>query len=197
MAGEKKKFFDVEIPFIEKKVELFAFEQSALDKKTIKLDLTNLLKGRALEISLYVELKNNKLIAIPKKAELINSYVRRLSRGGTDYAEDSFLAECKDNRIRVKPLIIARNRVSNRVLKGLREKAKEEIIHYAKSKTFEEIMLGVINNKLQKELMPKLKKIYPVAVYEIKFIGIENPKGYEKYEQEKEIEQSAKKEKEE
>ena len=40
-------------------------------------------------------------------------------------------------------------------------------------------------NKLQKEILPALKKIYPLGLCEIRFVGIENLKEHEKYEQER------------
>ena len=103
-------------------------------------------------------------------------------RSGVDYVEDSFLENCKDHRLRIKVFLITRKRVHKKVLKGLRETARKELISYIKDLSFENLVLDTINNKIQKELNIKLKKIYPLGLCEIKFIGIEDPTQYEMYE---------------
>lgn len=194
MAVEKKKFHTVQIPLLNKEIELLG-KGGDFDGRHIKLDLTNILKGKGLEIKFVVKESEGEIIASPKEAYLQGFYIRRMIRKGTDYVEDSFFAECKNHRIRIKPFLITRKRVANRVLRGLREKAREEIIAYVKDKTFETLVVDVMNGKLQKELIPKLKKIYPLGLCEIRFIGIKDLKEYEKYEEEQEKEEQAKAEK--
>lgn len=188
MAVEKKKFHVVQIPLLNKEIDLLG-KEGDFEGRYIKLDLTNILKGKGLEIKFIVKESEGKITASPKEAYLQGFYIRRMIRKGTDYVEDSFFAQCKDHRIRIKPFLITRKRVANKVLRGLREKAREEIITYVKNKTFETLVLDVMNGKLQKELIPKLKKIYPLGLCEIRFIGIKDLKEYEKYEEEQKIEE--------
>ena len=183
MAVEKKKFHPVQIPLLNKEIELLG-RNGEFNGKHVKLDLTNTLKGKGLEIKFIVKESKNEITTSPKEAYLQGFYIRRMMRKGTDYVEDSFLVECKDHRIRIKPLLITRKRVSRRVLRGLREKARSEITNYVKDKSFDNLVLDVMNGKLQKELMPKLKKIYPLGMCEIRFIGICDLSEYEKYEEE-------------
>ena len=183
MAVEKKKFHPVQIPLLNKEIELLGRE-GEFDGKYVKLDLTNTLRGKGLEIKFIVKESKNEITTSPKEAYLQGFYIRRMMRKGTDYVEDSCLVECKDHRIRIKPLLITRKRVSRRVLRGLREKARSEIINYVKDKSFDNLVLDVMNGKLQKELMPKLKKIYPLGMCEIRFIGIRDLSEQEKYEEE-------------
>jgi ribosomal protein S3AE len=189
---EKKKFYQVEIPLLNKEIELFGREGS-FKGKHVKYDLTNSLKGKGLEIKFVVEEKDGKISTKVKQAYLHGFYIRRMLRKGTDYVEDSFLAECKDNRIRIKPFMITRKRVSRIVLKGLRNKAKEEIEKYVKGKSFEMIVKDVMDGKLQKDITPALKKIYPLGLVEIKFVGIENLKEHELYEQEQDVKETKRK----
>ncbi|MEM3112939.1 MAG: hypothetical protein QXI33_00760 [Candidatus Pacearchaeota archaeon] len=186
MVTEKKKFLPVRIPLLNKEVELYAHDNSELLGRTIKLDLTSILKGKALEILFSVKEENKQIIAIPVQAHLPGFYIRRMMRKGIDYVEDSFLTQCKDHRIRIKPFLLTRKRVSRRVLNGLRNKTKEELIEYSKDRSFENLILDIMNNKLQRELNPKLRKVYPLGLFEIKFIGIEDPKEHEIYEKEQE-----------
>ena len=190
MAPEKKKFHAVQIPLLSKEIELLGHEGS-FEGRHIKLDLTSTLKGKGLEIKFLVKESKNEITTTPIEAHLLNSYIKRMLRKGTDYVEDSFFTQCADHRIRIKPLLITRKRVSVAVLNGLRKKAKEEITAYVKDKTFETLIQDVMSTTLQKQIMPKLKKIYPLGLAEIRFIGIKDLKEHEKYELE-EAEQEAK-----
>jgi len=100
-------------------------------------------------------------------------FLRRMIRKGTDYVEDSFIANCRDATLKIKPFLITRRKVSNRVKRGLRDKTKEEITRYIQDKTTERIFEEILKNKMQKELSMILKKIYPLSLCEIKSIEIE------------------------
>jgi ribosomal protein S3AE len=100
-------------------------------------------------------------------------FLRRMIRKGTDYVEDSFIVECKNATLKIKPFLITRRKVSKMVRKGLREKAKEEITKHVKDKLAEKIFEEILKNKMQKELSLALKKIYPLSLCEIKSIEIE------------------------
>ena len=184
MAVERKKFFTVNIPLLNKEIELYANNEGELPGRTVKLDLTSMLKGKGIELLLQIKEEKKEIIAVPVQASLPGFYIRRMMRKGIDYAEDSFLVQCRDHRIRIKPFLLTRKRVSRRVLSGLRVKTKEEITEYVKERSFENLVLDVMNNKLQKELNPKLRKIYPLGLFEIRFIGIEDLKEHEVYEKE-------------
>lgn len=175
---EKKKFLQVNIPLINKEIELLGNSIESLDNRFIKLDMTSDLRGKSLELNLKVSLKEGKAVAEPLQAYLLEYYIRRMMRKGTDYVEDSFLVNCKDHRIRIKPFMITRKRVSKQVRKALRDCTKKEIEEYVKEKNFQNLVIDMINNKIQKELNQKLKKIYPLGLCEIKFIGIEDSKEY-------------------
>ena len=95
-------------------------------------------------------------------------------RKGTNYVEDSFDTECKNSGLKIKPFLITRRKVSRAVRKALREKAREELIGYVKDKTSDELFEEVIRNQLQKPLSLKLKKIYPLALCEIRILEVKN-----------------------
>ncbi len=167
-AKRKKKFFDVEIPIINKQTQMQAYEFSELDNRFLKYDLTRILKGKSMILTLKVKVEGNEAIATPKKILLMPAFLRRMMRKGTDYVEDSFSAECKDAALKIKPFLITRRKVSRSVRKALREKAKEELISYVKEKTSEELFDSILKNQMQRPLSQKLKKIYPLALCEIK-----------------------------
>ena len=200
-AKRKKKFFDVEMPIINKQTQIFAYELTELEGKYIRYDLTRILRGKSILMQFRVQVKDNKAIALPRGAILMPYFLRRMIRKGTDYVEDSFIAECKDASLKIKPFLITRRKVSKRVRRGLREKAKQEIIKYLKDKSSQKIFEEILKNKMQKDLSILLKKIYPLALCEIKSIEIkkdlevkvkEKPKE-EKQEKEEDIQEKKEK----
>lgn len=170
---KKKRFYDVEMPLINKETQLLAYEIAELDNKYIKYDLTRILRGKSILVQFKVSVKDNKAVATPKGIVLMPYFLRRMIRKGTDYLEDSFSTECKDAIIEIKPFFITRRKVSKRVRRGLRDKAKEELKKYVKDKTSERIFEEILKNKMQKELSQILKKIYPLSLCEIRSLKVE------------------------
>ena len=188
IAKRKKRFFDVEIPVIRRQTQIYAYELKELEGKRILYDLTRILKGKNLMLSLKIKIEDNIAVAYPLKTTLLPYYIKKMTRKGTDYVEDSFSTNCKDAQVRIKPFLITRRKVSRAVRKALRERVKEELVKYVKTKNSEEIFEEVLKNQLQKTLSLKLKKIYPLSLCEIRTLKVEKEIKQEKeIEQEKEI----------
>ena len=175
IAKKKKKFFDVEIPILNKTTQLFAYEQKELDGCFIKYDLTRILRGKNAMLQLVVKLKGEKLTSIPREIKLLPYFLKKVVRKGTNYVEDSFSTSCKDAKIKIKPFLITRRKVPRAVRRALRIKAKEELINYVKDKTSETIFEELLKNQIQKPLSLKLKKIYPLSLCEIRVLKVESP----------------------
>ncbi len=171
---KKKKFFDVKIPIIEKTTQLQVYNIEDLNNTFIKYDLTRFLRGKSMLLTAKVKVENEKAQAHPQKITLMPSFLRRMVRKGTSYVEDSFFATCKDNQVQIKPFLVTRRRVSRAVKKALREKAREELTNYVKDKTTDEMFDEIIQNKIQKVLSLKLKKIYPLSLCEIRIFQVIN-----------------------
>lgn len=170
--GIKKSFYEVKAPMTSTSISLYSTSQEALDGRTVKLDLTKNLRGKSLELKLRIKLINNELVAEPEAVELVGSYIRKVVRSGTDYCEDSFKTNCRDFQVQIKPFLITRKRVSRGILNALRKNAKEFLEAYIKTRTAQEIFSEIISNKLQKQLSLRLKKIYPLALCEIRMFSI-------------------------
>ena len=107
-------------------------------------------------------------------------FLKRMVRKGTNYVEDSFLVNCKNAQIRIKPFLITRRKVPRVVRKALRFKAKEELTKYIEDKKSEELFEGMVNNQIQKSLSLKLKKIYPLSLCEIRVFKVEKERSEER-----------------
>jgi ribosomal protein S3AE len=170
---KKKKFFDVDIPSINKETQLYAYDIKELDDRLLKYDLTRLLRGKSMLLQLKIKVEGNKATAIPIQSKVMPYFLRRMMRKGTNYVEDSFSTKCKNAQIRIKPFLITRKKVSRAIRKALREKAREELINYVKDKNTETLFEELMKNQLQKSLSLKLKKIYPLSLCEIRVFKIE------------------------
>ncbi len=172
---QKRAFYEVKAPLTASKIHLYGTSPQALEGKIVTLDLTRSLRGKSLILKLKVHVVGETLEAAPVGLELAGSYVRRAIRKGTDYVEDSFTTSCKDELVVVKPFLLTRKKVSRALRNALRSAAREFLEGYLKIHSTKEAFTDIMTNKVQKELSLKLKKIYPLALCEIRFFKIVEP----------------------
>ena len=165
--AEKKKFIETKLPLIGSETRILGSIEE-LKGKTIKLDLTRKLRGKGLNVKFKIFEVEGDLIGVPYKMELITSYIRRMMRKRADYVEDSFKAQCSDIRVTIKPFLITRKRVSRAVRRNLRNTAKEFLSEYVKEREYNIVCEDIINGVLQKAMLPKLKKVYPLSLCDIR-----------------------------
>ena len=165
--AERKKYIEVQIPILNSTTKILGTPEN-LNNKTIKLDLTRQLRGKGLTIKLKIFNQEGNLIAIPNSLELSTPYIKRMMRKRANYVEDSFRTKCADIRATIKPFLITRKKVSRAVRKNLRNTSKNFIIEYVKEKNYNQICNEIITGTLQKTMLPKLKKIYPLSFCEIR-----------------------------
>jgi ribosomal protein S3AE len=176
----KKSFYEVSANLVSSKIKVYGSTLEEFEGKTVKLDLTKSLRGRSFEIIFKLNVEKGELIGEPICLRMISSYVRKMVRKGTDYVEDSFIIGCRDKMVRIKPFLITRNKVSRAVRGELRRLAKDWLSKRIKTRNAEEIFEEIMSNKIQKELSLKLKKIYPLALCEIRVLEIVGDKDDEK-----------------
>ena len=105
--------------------------------------------------------------------ELMPTHVKKMNRALKDKMDDSFVVVSKDNlKIKIKPLLLTRNKTSNSTLTSLRKKTREKLAKIASENDFSDFLNGVISSQLQKELRADLNKIYPLSVCEIRKIEL-------------------------
>lgn len=100
-----------------------------------------------------------------------SSHIKRVVRKAITKVEDSFVVKSKDNTsFRVKPLLISRFRMTKKVSHAIRKKTRELLQHSFASASSENIFSYVISNRLQMDLKKDLKKIFPLAISEIRVL---------------------------
>ena len=131
------------------------------------------MKGKNFELKLKVKKTAEGLEGEPMSLVLMGSYIRRMMRTGIDYVEDSFSVQMTDGKARIKPFMITRNKVSRAVRRELRNNTQKFLEGYVKTRTTKEVFNDIITNKVQKELFVRLKKVYPLALCEIRIFELE------------------------
>jgi ribosomal protein S3AE len=188
--GAKKSFYEVEAPMTAVKISLYGNSPEELDGRIVKLDLTKSLRGKSLDLKMRIKNKDGRLIAEPVSAKLAGSFIRRSMRRGTDYVEDSFEMNCKDAKVSVKPFMITRRRVSRAVRKALRVESRKFLEGYIKIRDTKELFGEILSNKIQRAMVVKLKKIYPLGFCEIRIFEVKGEKSEEEIEEANEVEEA-------
>lgn len=170
--GPKKGFFEVVSGLTATKMQIYAGEIEELDGRTVKLDLSRNLRGKSVDLKLKISVVDGKAEAKPVEMKIVSSHIRKVMRRGIDYVEDSFIVNCRDKKAVIKPFLITRKKVSRAVRKALREMAKKYLQGYVKARTADELFSELLSGKIQKQMSLKLKKIYPLALCEIRIFEI-------------------------
>ena len=98
-------------------------------------------------------------------------HIKRVVKRGKDKVDDSFVVTTSDNiKLRVKPFLITRGKVQHSVLTSLRKVSKEFIENEAKGKSCSDFWVSVLSSDLQRSMRGVLKKIYPLALVEIRML---------------------------
>jgi ribosomal protein S3AE len=172
IAKRKKKFYDIEIPLVNKETVARCFEIEELNNKYINYDLTRILRGKGTLLTLKIKVQDKKAVAEPLALQVLPFYIKRAIRKGTNYVEDSFFSNTKENKVRIKPILVTRKKVSRAVRKALRDLCKKELINYLNKTDTNGVFKDILENSIQKELSVKLKKVYPLAYVDIRVFKV-------------------------
>ena len=172
MATERKKIWEIEVPLVGQKIQSLASSQDALDGKLVKLDMTRMLKGRSIEANLVLSKQDGKLYASFISLKVLPSYIQRMMRKNISWIEDSFECKSKDGNLLIKPFMITKKRVHRSVRGALRNGAKEFLKGFVAETESERVFDAVFKGSLNKEVMLKLRKIYPLAFFEVRVLKI-------------------------
>lgn len=99
---------------------------------------------------------------------LINSYVKKIMRKNINKVEDSFLVKTKDGKVRIKPILLTKSKVSKSIAKSIRKEMKDYLIKESSKLNFSDFLQNVLYDRMQKNLRQKLNKIYPLVVCEFR-----------------------------
>jgi small subunit ribosomal protein S3Ae len=173
--------------------------------RNVRINLMNLtkdIKSQNVKINFIInKVSGDNLYADLEGYDMIQASIRRMVRRDTSKIDASFVAETNDRKkIRVKFILITKNKVKSSVQSKLRKTAEDIIGKNFKKMTYENIFQIMANHKFQSNLKKVLNKIYPLKVCEVRSMHIEKEakaKGLSAEIIKKEIEAKSVKEKEE
>lgn len=181
---KKKKWFPIVSPSLlgAKPIgETYLEEPELAIGKTIKINLmqvTGEIKAQNINAKFEVfEFKENVLRTKITGYSYLSSSLKRLVRRRMTKVDDSLVIMTKDDvKVRIKPLVLTRGKVSRSVEMAMRALVKKLVIDAVSKKPYEELFADVIKNRLQIEVKNTLMKLNPVKTVIIRVLQEErNP----------------------
>jgi ribosomal protein S3AE len=169
---EKKRFFDIDLEVLDISIPLFAMRVEELENKVVNYDLTKFLKGKNCEARFLLKKKDDKIMGEMFSFKVHPSFIRRMIGHSISIVEDSFVVKSQDKDMRIKPFLITRKRVHRSVRNALRKECRKIIEKFVSEDTSDKIFRAVVSSVLQRSLSKKLKKIYPLAVCELRVVEL-------------------------
>jgi small subunit ribosomal protein S3Ae len=182
---KKKKWYEIVAPpsFSDKPIgETLLESPDQLKGKVVGVNMMTLLgtpKKQSFRMKFIVtEVVENKGITKPIVLEMIPASIKRLIKAGKERIDASFTVKTKDGMtLRIKPLIITRDKTTNSRLADIQQRTKELLQEYAAKNDYESMFVNVSQSTLQKELKHALDKVYPIKLFEIRVIEVEVKEG--------------------
>jgi len=175
---KKKRWFSIICPksLGEKFIgETYLGEASEAVGRTITTNLmqvTGDIKSQSSSITFVISgVKDNKLTTDFVGYQFSPSSIKRFVRRRMTRVDDSIMLSTKENvKVRIKPILLTRSKVSKSVEYSLRKQLKEELTRIVKQTPFEELIHNILKHRIQKDLKDKLSKVYPVRTLEIRVL---------------------------
>lgn len=142
------------------------------------MSLTNDLKKQNLYVDLRIsEVKNASAQTAVIGYGMTPASTKRIVRRNRDKLDDSFICETANNiMIRVKPLMLTRNKARGGTTSALIKANREKLAQYIKKLNYDSFVQEIIFTKLQRVMKEQLSKVYPIRIYEIRSFKIVNGK---------------------
>ena len=101
--------------------------------------------------------------------EWLPSSVKRLVRRGREKMDMSFGVVTGDaKRVRMKLLLLARNKTTRGVTSQVRRLSCDAVTRQAVHSTYEQLLSSIVQHSLQKGIQDAVRKVYPLAVAEVR-----------------------------
>lgn len=175
---KSKKWYSVMAPDElegKKLADVIATDPEQLINRVVKVPLSDI-SGKMDKHSLYttVKLRIKSVSGDTAKAELIGhtmsfAYIKSLARRRRSVIHEIIDSETKDNRkVRIKAVLVTRDKVSAIVKKNLRKALHEQLIKSVKGKKYYELASSVFSRGFSEECFKATNPINPVEAIEIR-----------------------------
>lgn len=104
---------------------------------------------------------------------MLPSAVKKMIRRNKSRIDDSFVVLTKDGKyVRVKPLVVTKNKAQNSVKTAILKKVRVEIAKIFSVKEFSVIVGEILGRRFQGQIARKLSKIFPVGIFDIRQLAL-------------------------
>jgi small subunit ribosomal protein S3Ae len=163
--------------------ETFLDEPELAMGRTVKVNLMQLtgdIKSQNIELRFEIsEATESKLSTRIIGYYYAPSSIRRFVRRRMTRIDDSLVIMTEDGKkVRIKPFLLTRNKVTRIVEYTLRATQRKELFNFVRKTPYDALFLAIIKYQIQKEIREKLNKIYPIKSFEIRIL--EETKGLAK-----------------
>jgi len=180
ISVKKKRWYSVKAPKVLNNVavgETPSADPGLLEGRVLSMNLSNVvrnIKKNNLVVKFkIIEIKGNECVTDFVGYEIVPAHVKRLVKRSKCRIDDSFVVESKDKKsVRVKPLLLTRDKTCNSVLSSLRKTAKEHLTKKLASMDYNEFLNKLLVGDIQRELKGNLKKVYPLSIVEIRALKL-------------------------
>jgi len=160
--------------------KILSTEAKTLPGKSIDTtvyDMTNDPKKAHMKMLLEItHLEGKKAHTKIRDLELVRAFVRSLVRRRITKIESVVSVETRDAiKVRIKALTITAAKCRSSQKGKIRRAMMKATFELGKAKTFEELLMDTIGEKLQKVIREEINLIYPVRNVEIRRIQVINP----------------------
>ncbi len=172
---KEKKWFKVFAPKLLGETEIgrtLAVDKKHVIGRTIKTSLGLILNNPS-KHKIMINLKitsvhESKATTTIMKYQLDPVYRKRMVRRNTSLILNNQKISTKDGKnIQIQSFLVTSYRAKGKQKKDLRKTLEEEIKKVVQKNSFDDLILQVIDKKIQKNLKTKIKKIYPLNYVEI------------------------------
>ena len=175
---KRKTWHAIIAPVIFGKKQIGELYLSSLDKalgRSLKVNLRDL-TGSIRDQNAYIQFKISKeesssLYTKPIGFQLTSAYVKRMVRKRKSKIDISHVIKSKEGKdFTIKYIILTRGKVSKGILTAIGKSARELVSSETGKKSSNGLFDEIINYSLQKGMKKKLSKIYPIGVFEVRFL---------------------------
>ncbi|MBS3117466.1 hypothetical protein J4430_01130 [Candidatus Woesearchaeota archaeon] len=99
-----------------------------------------------------------------------NAYIKRVARKDCNKIDHVGIYELKDAKLKLKTLLITKNKTHNSVLAKIRKETTKFLTEELKEMQSDKMFSTAISGSIQKSLREKLKKTYPIVVCDFRMI---------------------------
>tara|TARA_Y100000310_G_scaffold339544_1_gene432542 strand:- start:791 stop:1363 length:573 start_codon:yes stop_codon:yes gene_type:complete len=177
LKKKKKKWVSIVAPsdFGRKELgEAYVSESEDLIGKEVKVNMMFVAKTRNSNIRLTFQVTNTKEgtgITELTSYKILPSYVKRMVRKRKSKLDISQVIKSKEGKeFTIKYVILTRGKVSKGVLTSIGKSARELILSESNKKPSKKVFDDVMYYSLQKDMKKKLSKIYPIGLFEVRFL---------------------------